>query len=47
MRPKNKYFMKCFSKKAQPTTLVFAKAGRTKAVFQLLYFNLAPYRADE
>jgi len=28
-----------------PTTLVFAKAGRTEAVFQHLFFNLALYRA--
>jgi len=30
---------------ALPLTLVFAKAGRTEAVFQLLLFNLASYRA--
>jgi hypothetical protein len=29
------------------STLVFAKAGQTEAVFQLLLFNLASYRADE
>lgn len=34
-------------RKQLPVTLVFAKAGRTEAVFQLLFFNLASYRADE
>jgi hypothetical protein len=33
--------------KKRLTTSVFAKAGQTEALFQLLFFNLASYLADE
>jgi hypothetical protein len=34
-----------FHKPKQQVTLEFAKAGRTEAVFELLFFNLSLYRA--